>query len=95
MLRDVDKIHQSIVAEGDSFAVLPKAYGRSNGLVHVFFGSRPDGLIRRSQAAQIINAVKLSYLSYGLREILVSEITLVNIAVATFALRFNEAGNQS
>lgn len=92
ILTNIDDVYCAIEAEGDASTIVPKAYARSSGIVTTFFGSKPDADLRRSQAAQVVSAVWSFSLSYDPREILLAEIELVDKPIATFALRFSEAG---
>ena len=94
MLNDMDNLCEDIKAQGDPFEVIPNAYLRSSGLVYAFFGSKPNAVVRRSQAVQVISAVRFYSSEYGVREILVSDISVVDRPIATFALRFEEARTQ-
>ena len=93
-LSAMDKICENIKAQGDPFDVLPRAYVHSSGLIYAFFGSEPAAVIRRSQAVQVISAVRSYSAEYGTREILVADIISIDRPIATFALRFDEAGSQ-
>lgn len=77
--------------EGDHYATISKAYSRTYDIVTVFYGSRPDADLKRYQAIQIISLVYFLMLDYEPREILVSEITLKDESLGTFALRFQDA----
>jgi len=95
ILNDLDELYYDIIAQGDAFAIIPKAATFSHGIVYAFFGSKPHAEMRISQAAQIISALWYSSVKYGPREILVAEVTMAMDPIATLALRFSEAKEQS
>lgn len=91
ILDNINAIHRDMAHEGDHYATISKAYSRTYDIVTVFYGSRPDADLKRYQAIQIISLVYFLMLDYEPREILVSEITLKDESLGTFALRFQDA----
>jgi hypothetical protein len=93
ILSDINTIHATMAREGNHYATLDKAYTRSSGIVTVFYGSKPGADLKRYHAIRIISLVWVLMIEYEPREILIAQITLGDITLATLALRFFQAGS--